>query len=181
MIEQNVIEIEADAPHNACVRFRPTQSSIRGRWDWSRCGIELQRLAGNWGGQSIPGQRIAFNMDTNRAAVLDPLHEDAHEALREKIVKAGYKLPPKVQEHEAQDKNTWLFWMQRLVTEGLAKLVRGKFPEDIDPDTAKRNFITGIEERKGPSRDELLVTALTAQAQAFDRLATAIEKLAGKR
>ncbi len=178
-METAVIEVEADTPQNSNVRFRPLQANVRGRWDWARCSPEYQRIAAKWGGLPIPGQRIQFDGATGKLAIVDPLHDGEHEALREKITKGGYKIPPRREEHEGIDRNTALFWMRRLVELGQAKLTKGQFPTDLDGSKARRDFL--FAPRTTPTRDELLVGALTAQAQGFNRLADALERALTKR
>ena len=178
-METNLIEVECDNPTNGNVRFRPLQANVRGRWEWPRCGPEYQRVAQKWGALPIPGQRIQYDPAKGVLAIVDPLHDAEHEAVREKVEKAGYKLPPRREEHEGIDRNTALHWLKRLVDSGHARLTKGQFPTDIDHKKARRDFL--FAPRTEPTRDELLVIALQAQATAFNRMADVLEKALTKR
>lgn len=168
------LEIEIDGPHNENLRFRPLQKEIRGRLDWTRIGDpEAHRIAVTFGGLPIPGQRIGFDDATGRGYVIDPLHDAEHAALVEKIKARGMRLPPAREEIEGADRVTWLYWMRQAVRCGLARIVAGKLPDDLDETKVRRDFIFAP---KQPTPTDKLTAALSAQAAAFNRLADVLER-----
>jgi predicted YcjX-like family ATPase len=81
-----------------------------------------------------------------------------------------------VQEYKNVDLATWYFWLKQAVETGLATVVKGKLPAKIDG-TPRLDFIIGKPE---PTATDKLTATLEKQAEAFNRLASAIEKLAAK-
>ena len=152
------VEIEIDGLRNENLRFRPLQREVRGRFDWTRIGEpEAHRAAVQWGGLPIPGQRIGYDDTTGIGFIVDPLHDPAHAALAEKIKARGMKLPPAREEFTAADKPTWLYWLRQAVRCGLARIVKGELPDDIDETKVRRDFLfaPGSPARPTSSRQHL--------------------------
>lgn len=176
----NHCSIEVDGPLNENLSFRPLQKTLRGRFDWQRCGDpEALRLGMSFGGVPIPGQRIQFDADAGKAAIVEPLHDTEHAALAEKIKSKGFKLAPAREEFANLDANTWAFWISRAIECGLAKLVSGKLPE-FDADTARKDFI--FAPPKPGTADKLtdalnnMAAAQAAQTEVLSKLLTMLSK-----
>jgi hypothetical protein len=147
-----LVEIVIDGPKNENLYFRPLQRPLRGTFDLNRVPEPLARMQINAFPRPIPGLHLVVDVEKKTAAVVDPLHEPEHAAIREKIEARGLKLGPQAERFEGIDTNTWLFWMRRAVASGVAKIVEGKFPE-IDEAKAQKNFV--IAEQRDP-RDSLI-------------------------
>jgi hypothetical protein len=135
------IEIVVDGPKNQDVQFRPLQRALRGTFDVNRVPDPQARLKIAEFPRPIPGVHITLDTDKKTAAIVEPLYEAEHAAIREKIERMGMKLPPQREEFQNIDVPTWLYWMRRAVANGVAKIVEGKFPE-IDESQVQKNFIT---------------------------------------
>lgn len=166
--------IEADGPGNENLGFRPLQRAIRGRFDFARCADpEAHRVARNFGGLPIPGQRLVFDPDKGTATLIDPLHDIENSAIAEAIRKQGYRLAPAREEFTGCDPHTWLFWIQGAIDAGLAKLVSGKLPE-FDAEKARRDFIFAPRQ---PNATDKLTIALEQLASAQVAQTAVLEKL----
>lgn len=160
------VTIEVDGPHNACLRFRPLQRSIRGRLAWNRCANpEAHRTAAQFNGADIPGQHIEFDTDKLTAAIIEPLHLPEFAPVAAEI-KKKMRLPPAREEITGCDRDTYLFWMQRAVNDGLAKVVSGKIPTDYKAEAARRDFVFAPRE---PSTQDKLTAVLERLADVLER------------
>ncbi len=167
------LEIEIDGQHNEAFFFRPLQRKVRGRFDLNRIGEPMARVTATEWPSAIPSQRLGVD-PSGGGYVTEPLHDEEHAALREKIERQGSRLEPAVQEFQDIDLPSWLFWIKRAVESGLAKVTSGKLPAKIEG-TPQMNYVTGDKATFGNELQE----TMRAQTAAFDRLAAAIEKLAG--
>lgn len=165
------IEVEIDGPHNECLMFRPLQRSIRGRFDLNRVGEPMARMKSVEWPQPIPSQRLGIDADGS-AYILEPLHDDEHAAIRERIERQGMKLPPECETFDDVDLPTWLFWIKRAVDSGIAKVVAGQLPKVIDG-TPKMNFIVN---RPTQSTADRLAAAIERQNVLFEKLLERLPK-----
>ena len=120
----------------------------------------------------IPSQRLGIDPDGN-GYIREPLHDGEFAPIKEKIEKMGMKLEPAVQEFPAIDLPTWLFWMQRAVESGLAKVVGGKLPDHIEG-KPKMNFVLN---EPPTSATDKLTAAIERQTTMFAKL---LERLGEK-
>lgn len=168
--------VEIDGPRNESVHFLPAGVTVRGRLDWNRCGEPLTaRLARHWG--EIPGQQI--ELTDKGGCIVEPLHNQPHAALAEKIKAEGMTLAPARHEFPAVDWKTWAYWLQRAIDAGVAKLISGELPV-VDPKDAKRDY---FQPPPDPSQEQLkeLGAAMRQQAEQIGELVKAIKSMVAKR
>lgn len=131
IIMVKAVEIEVDGSRNENLIFAPLQRSIRGRFDFLRVPEASGKVkASDWPGV-IPSQRLGIDPD-GCGYITEPLHDESHKAIKEKIEKAGMKLEPDLATFEGIDLPTWFFWIKQAVESGLAKVVKGKLLDHID-------------------------------------------------
>jgi hypothetical protein len=135
-----VIEIEVANDANADLFYLPLGKRLRGKVDFLKVNeAEAIKLAREYP-QGIPGQRLVIDTEAATAAVVEPLHEPQHAAVREKVAAKGFGLPPAREEAAGVDVPTCLFWARRAVEGGLAKVVRGSIPKVEG--RARKRFMT---------------------------------------
>lgn len=159
------IEIEIDGIHNENLQFRPLQRSIRGRFDFLRISEPMSKMKANDWPVPIPSQKLGIDPDGN-GYLLEPLHDPEHAPIKEKIEAQAMKLEPAIQTFEGIHLPSWLFWIQRAVESGLAKVVSGKLPEKIEGEPRK-NFILAPPEK---STTDKLTEAISLQNELFEKL-----------
>lgn len=170
----NTITIEATGPQNACLFFAPLKRAIRGRFDAlraTRYDAGAVKLLTEWP-QPVPGQRLRLNLDTGEASVIEPLHEAEFAAIRAKIERTG-RLEPSAQPTPAHVP-TWLYWMKRAVESGMAVVVEGKLPDEIDGEPQLSFF-----SRPRVSETARLAKAIESQTETLNKLLA--ELLAGRK
>jgi hypothetical protein len=165
------IEIEVDGPYNENLMFRPLQRAIRGRFDLNRVAEPMARMRSAEWPQPIPSQRLGIEADGS-AYVLEPLHDEEHAAIKERIERQGMKLPPKCETFDGVDLVTWLFWIKRAVNSGIARVVAGQLPKVIDG-VPKMNFIV---DRPAQSAGDRLAAAIERQNVLFEKLLERLSK-----
>jgi hypothetical protein len=166
--ETGVVEIEVDGPHNGSLIFMPASGrKVRGRFVWQRVKEPLAAIpASQWPGNGvIPGQRIGLDLAAGVGFIIEPLHDDEHTAIREKIAREGLALPPARQEFAAAHVPTWLYWMKRAVEGKAAKVVAGEFPATIDGEP-KLSFFGNPTPDKRDAIIEKLIDVVTAMLPA---------------
>lgn len=137
-----VIEIEVANDANADLFYLPLGKRLRGKVDFLKVNeAEAIKLAREYP-QGIPGQRLVIDTEAGTAAVVEPLHEPQHAAVREKVAAKGFGLPPAREEAAGVDVPTAVYWLKRAVDSGLARLVRGGIPK-VDGKPRKRFMTTG--------------------------------------
>jgi hypothetical protein len=135
-----MVEIEIDGPLNEALSFRPLPGrTVRGRFDLNRVSEPMARLKSAEWPTPIPGQRLGIGADAV-GYVKEPLHDAECSATREKILKSGARLAPPVECFEGVDQASWLYWLKRAVDGGVARVVKGSFPDKITS-TPRRNVI----------------------------------------
>jgi hypothetical protein len=134
-----MIVIEIDTATNGSLFFAPLQEAIRGRMDPMRFKDREERLTLiDEYPQGVPGQRIAFDEQAGTASLVEPLHEPQNAAVREKLAAKRYSFAPHKREISAATveqtggKPTWLYWLNRAVESGHARLVSGTLPAKIE-------------------------------------------------
>lgn len=144
-----VIEIEVANEANADLFFLPLGKRLRGKVDFLKVNeAEAIKLAREYP-TGIPGQRLVIDTEAATAAVVEPLHEPQHAAVREKVAAKGFGLPPAREEAAGVDVPTCLFWARRAVEGGLAKVVRGSIPKVEG--RARKRFMTTSDD---PAEDD---------------------------
>jgi hypothetical protein len=127
-----VAEIELTA-RNTQVIFPPLgqtrKESLRGEYDWREVpgAFEVHRTYG-----VIFGHRIGIDPDKGAGYVVEPIHAPEHNALKKRILEK-WKLDDERREFRLQTPDRWLRCMVRLVQAGLARIVKGKLPDRVDP------------------------------------------------
>ena len=164
-MKATAIEIEIDGDRNESLRFRPLQRSIRGRFDLNRIAEPQARLRAAELPLPIPGQRLGID-PSGTGYLIEPLHDEDHATIREKIEKKGMKLEPELTEFPNIDLPTWLYWLKRAVESGIAKITKGKLPDKIDG-KPRKNFVMAEPE---PSVTDKLTAALEKQSVLFEKL-----------
>jgi len=165
------VEVEVDGQLNESLCFRPLPGrTIRGRFDLNRVAEPMARLKSAEWPRPIPGMRLGIDPE-NTGYVVEPLHDAEHAPIREKIVKQGMGLAPACESFEGIDVASWLFWLQRAVEAGVAKIVKGAFPDKL-PGKPRLNFIVA---EPRPSDSDRLAAAIERQnalmAQLLERMA----------
>lgn len=171
----SILEVEIEGPLNENLSFRPLQRTIRGRFDWTKCASPDAHRFGikEYGGLPIPGQVLGINPDTGEGFLREPLHDPAHAALADKIKSKGKRLPPTKEEFQAHVP-TWLFWIAAAVRGGLARVVTGKLPDEIDETQVQKDFLFAPAK---PSERDRLATALDGMAAAQREQTEVLSKL----
>src|SRR5437867_3690573 len=90
----NVIEVEIDTPNNGVLYFQPLDRKIRGRFDFARDSEPLAKVHMAEFPKGVPGQRLGIDLEAGVAYVAEPLHGAEYQAIRERIKKRGFGLPP---------------------------------------------------------------------------------------
>lgn len=126
------IVIEVDRSHNNALHFPPLGRSIRGRFEFRRAGPDAARLSMTWPVGEVPSQRLEFDPETGKAAIIEPLADQQNAALRQFIERQGKRVAPAREEVVVRDSAEWLFWLWRSVKSGVAKLVSGRLPESVE-------------------------------------------------
>lgn len=165
----NIIEIEVNGKNNNNLFFGPLGRSIRGRFELSKATSHhpaASVLTNRWS-EPIPGQRIGIDTDTGEGFIVEPLHEDEHTAIRDRIKKTSKIEPPK-QTFERVHAPTWLYWIKRAVDAGLAKVTAGKLPATVEG--AKMDLFIP---RHVNALDKL-TAAMDRQTEMFSKLLTTL-------
>lgn len=155
------------------VFFPPLDRRFRGTFDahqLARHDPDAGRLVTNWP-EPVLGQQLEIDLETGEAAVIEPLH--AFPEIAKRIKGRGLTLAP-ARESVKCDLPTLLWYTRAAVQGGKARVVKGRLPEDIDESRVRKDlFVKPVE-----NPIDKMAAALTAQAQAFNKLAEAIAALA---
>ena len=144
---------------------------MRGSFDYDRMSEPMAKIeASKWPGP-IPGQRLGVEPD-GTGFIREPLHDEEHAPLRERIERTGVKLEPAVQTFEDVDLPSWLFYVKRAVEAGIAKVVKGELPTRIE---GKVKFDYIFNERVAESPMDKLTVAIQEQTAVMTKL---LERLA---
>ena len=179
-MRNGTVEIIIDGPRNESLLFPPVgDRRVRGTLTFSRVpsvkAMSLQPVYGD----NIPGQLIGF--DGQNGYIAEPLQTERYARLRDKLAdKLNCRFADEREEFAlANDdaKATWVFWMQRAVESGHARLVSGTFPREL-PGTPRKSFF-----RRQKDREELLLEGilhvLESQGKLLEALASKIKVTAG--
>lgn len=147
----NTVEVEIDGPRNQSAYFPPLDVTLRGRFDPTRIPTEgegLGALVRAFPNGGIPGQRLVLDPATGTGTIVEPLADPANAKVRQaieafhkerNIAAGGLEFPIAARVHPGVHLPTWLGWLKRLVESGVARVVKGKLPED-DPPEMKKGF-----------------------------------------
>ena len=126
-----MIEVEIGDVHNHSFWFPPISKLIRGSFDFNRHPEPLAKVeASKWPGP-IPGQRLGIEPD-GTGFIKEPLHDEVNAELRKRIEATGVSLAPALQTFDDVDLPSWLFYIKLAVEVGVAKVVRGSLPDEIE-------------------------------------------------
>lgn len=128
--------IEISGPRDESIIFAPTQTKVRGRWDFQRTAHRdkldsMKRLA--YEVPVIPGKVIALNTSTKQGCIFDPLSTGEGAKILEKINAIAKEFgDPESKAHPREDYKLdangvkdWLYWMRRKLDNNEAVLVPG--------------------------------------------------------
>jgi hypothetical protein len=148
-----VIEIEVDTPTNGNLFFLPAGRTIRGRFDFARDSEPMALVVAQQYPAGVPGQRLVLDTDAGEAQLVEALYFDQHKAVR-KALEKRWSLGPERETFKVgkDDLATWVYWLNRAVQSGAAKVVNGALPASV-PGKVRKSFIT--QPRKDP-RDSLI-------------------------
>ena len=173
-----VVEFDAD---NRNPYFPPLQTALRGAYSAqvaSRRDKDAGALLSEWP-EPIPGQRLAVDVETGEAALVEPLHDPRFAAIAERIKARGIKLCPE-REHVACDVPTLLHWIKEAVNAGQAKVVAGRLPEKIEG-TPRLHFIVQPVETAEAKLAKAMESMAEAQREQTKALTAVLTALAAKR
>jgi len=160
----NIVEIEAADPQGRRLYFLPLQRRLRGEFNYNMPAEPLAKMHINRIPETVPGQRLALDVDSATAWISEPLREPEHAVLAEKL-RDRYKctFAPEREELKDVDVPTFLYWMRRAVESGSARLVRGELPEKINGEPRKSFFSNASEDSSTKLADaiEKQTTVLT--------------------
>jgi len=129
-LADETIEIEVDGSTNDQLYFFPLGRPVRGRFDYNRVAEPKAKMLTNQWPTPIPGQRLAVNPATGEAQLIEGLRDPEHQMIREAAERRGRI--PQNETFRDVDTATWLFHMRNAVECGLARIVRGAFPDKIE-------------------------------------------------
>lgn len=131
-----VYSIEVNGPRDESIIFAPTQTKVRGRWDFRRSAHRdksesMKRLA--FEVPVIPGKIISLNTEAKAGCIVDPLASGEGAKILEKInliasetggteTKAHPREDYKLDVHGMKD---WIYWMRRKLDSNEATLCEG--------------------------------------------------------
>lgn len=174
---KNVVEVEVSASNGRKLFFRPIGRAVRGRVNFAdaRTPSEFQR-AQRWP-EPVPGAVLGINLDTGEKYLRDPIHDDEYTSVRQRILRYGFQLPPAREEFDSESLATWVYWLQRAVDSGCARVVQGKLPpvESLEGEPRK-SFISNP--RRNPNAN--MVEAFNAMAKAVENQTKVLEALIKK-
>jgi hypothetical protein len=132
-IGEIVVEVCDEANNNHL--WNPTQTRLRGRWDWAKVPRGETSERGLHKMPVLPGITITVNPRERRAVIEDPLgHPDNARVLAEasgvhaSIWQTGFTFVERVvRENMTPDQiATWLYWVRRGVEGGHLRVLSGK-------------------------------------------------------
>jgi hypothetical protein len=144
---KGILEIEFDDATNSNVLFAPLTRTIRGRFDVLRAAEhEKNWHSSGWTGV-IPSQRLCLDLERGEGAIVEPLHEAAHDGIAGRIKSLGLKLHPARESFTLSEpeRKEWLWSMRRLVDSGVGKVVSGDFPREVSPPAPKPGLMDPID------------------------------------
>lgn len=156
MSKSNVLEIEVDGPRNQHLIFGPLGRRIRGRMAYNRVANRkgASDLAIEWP-KGFPGQRLGIDLATGQSYIAEPLHDPEWAETREKIEKVKKQRIPPAREEVATEPPTMLFWMKKAVESGIARIVKGAFPDKIEGEP-----VTSFWTKQAPNQNDQLLHVL---------------------
>lgn len=169
------LEVHVSASGNS-VFFPPISEAVRGEFDAARLRSRVSsNIVDRWP-EVVPGQIIGIDFDTDERYVRDPLYDDAHVNVRQRVISMGYQIPEMKKVFAGESVSTWVWHLRQLVACGYGRIITGAIPaQELFSDAPKKNFIA--EEQEDPNKrltDVLLALgkAVTHQTQLLEKLAT---------
>jgi hypothetical protein len=175
--KNNIVEVEVSAPNGRKLFFRPIGRPVRGRINFNdaRTPAEFQR-AQRWP-EPVPGVVLGINLDTGEKYMRDPIHDDQYTSVRQRILRYGFQLPPANETFDSESLATWVYWLQRAVEGGCARVIKGELPpvESLEGEPRK-SFISNP--RRNPNSG--MTDALKAMTNALENQTKVFEALLKK-
>jgi hypothetical protein len=163
--KNSVVEVEVCGPAGRQLFFRPIGRALRGRLSFADARTTSQFEQQRRWPEPVPGLVLGVNLATGEKYLRDPIHDPEHRAVQQRIAKYGFQLPPERETFESESLATWIFWLHKAVTAGLARVIKGELPPlDTLEGEPRRHFITA------PPR-----SPNAGMVEAFSALAKAIE------
>lgn len=162
----DLIEIEVDSPRNESLSFPPLQQEVRGRFLFHRVAEPMAMSKAEEWGTEIPGQRIGLNVQAKEGYVKDMLHDPQYQDAKRKVEAHKFKLPSPLEKYPLKTQDeiaTWIYWMQRVVDAGIAKVISGRLPEKYEG-TPRKNFLSTADSEAMRSKNDI-ATLLQALPQ----------------
>lgn len=171
--KNNIVEVEVAAQNGRKLFFRPIGRAVRGRVNFADID---QKRAKRWP-EPIPGIILGLNLETGEKYMRDPIHDDEYTSVRQRILHNGYQLPPSREEFDSESLATWVYWLQRAVDGGCARVIKGQLPavESIEGEPRK-SFISNP--RRNPNAN--MAEAFSAMAKAVENQTKVLEALIKK-
>ncbi|QDU30598.1 hypothetical protein ETAA8_57440 [Anatilimnocola aggregata] len=170
-----VFEIEiTGGKRNDCFHFRPIGETIRGRFDLNRETEPLARMKIVDFPEPVPGQRIGVDLEFGEGYIIEPLHEPDHVATRKRIEGRGLSIAPARRPFPGVDVSTWLFWLNRGVESGIARVSQGTMPKKLDG-PVKKSFIT-VTKPADNTREDRFLAAMERQNELMSALLAKLSK-----
>jgi len=130
MAKAEVVAVEVDNRHNRSWLFPPLDRRVRGRYRFDRVPEPLAMLqARRWPSDGVPGQVLELDPASGTAAVVEPLRQPEHRAVREQLERDGLSVGPEREEFRGVHVPTWVHYLRRGLEAGIVRLVRGRLPE----------------------------------------------------
>ncbi len=178
MAKNGVCEVLVEGDHNESVRFPALgDKKIRGTLNFTRIPAATAMALTRRYGREIPGQILGFDPGRRTGYVKEPLREERHRDLREKLAdRLNCDFAPEREDVSLPDDDrvaTWCYWLVRLVESGHARVVRGELPDMATmPGTPRKRMF-----KPQPDRQERLLEGILDMMQSQGKL---LEALAGK-
>ena len=128
---ENKVTVEIAGPNCESVYWQPLRRKIRGRFDFHKPRGANARAMLDEFPQPIPGQMIEVDLSTGETAIVEPLRLTEHKVTAERLKKKlNCEFAPVREEVGKLDLPTAIFWLNRIVNDGLAVVIKGDLPSD---------------------------------------------------
>ena len=138
-MRDSVLELEVDNDLDRHLHFPPAGCAVRGRLDFLRLArrdpnaIQLTVPFP----RGVPGQRIRVDMAAGQCSIVEGLHDADCERERKELAKRSIPIPEAVEAYPAAKVPDWLWAAKRAVDAGIARVVKGSFPDDLGEETVR--------------------------------------------
>lgn len=138
-MRESVLELEVDNDLDRHLHFPPAGCAVRGRLDFLRlCRRDPNAVMLTQPfPRGVPGQRIRIDLAAQQCSIIEALHDADYERERKEIEKRSIPIPQAVELYPGAKVSDWLWASKRAVDAGIAKVVRGSFPDDLGKETER--------------------------------------------